>query len=139
MTNNIVILGADAQNGTAANQTTVAIADRCGPSSAGVQITGGSTWANNLVYTMKSGAPLSSSNCVTTPSSYTTIPVGLEPHGRRPGSGCGDVAGTSLTAQDFTIGAGSPATHAGTSTDFAPFDYAYVTRPDPPSIGAFEP
>jgi hypothetical protein len=43
------------------------------------------------------------------------------------------------TVQDFAIGAGSPATHAGTGTDFAPFDYAYVTRPDPPSIGAFEP
>jgi hypothetical protein len=50
-----------------------------------------------------------------------------------------EMASGTLTAQDFTIATGSPATHAGTSTDFAPFDYAYVTRPKPPSIGAFEP
>jgi len=136
--NNIVILGPDAQNGTAANQTTVAIADRCGPSSAGVQITGGSTWANNLVDSLKSGAPLSSSNCITTPSSYTTIPVGSNLFGVSPGLSA-QTASPPLTVQDFTLGATSPAAHAGTSTDFAPFDYAYVTRPQPPSIGAFEP
>jgi hypothetical protein len=135
--NNIVILGPDAQNGTAANQTTVAIADRCGPSSAGVQITGGSTWANNLVYSMKSGAPLSSSNCVGTPSNYTTIPAGSNLMGVNPDLAAETTA--APTVQDFTLGASSPATHAGTSTDFAPFDYAYVARPDPPSIGAFEP
>ena len=44
-----------------------------------------------------------------------------------------------LRVQDFTIGAGDPATRTGTSANFAPFDYAYVTRPRPPSIGAFEP
>jgi serralysin len=136
--NNIVILGPDAQNGTAANQTTVAIADRCGPSSAGVQITGGSVWANNLVYSMKSGAPLSSSNCITTPANYSTIPagsnlVGVDPHL------AAETAPAAPTVQDFSIGATSPATHTGTSTDSAPFDYAYVVRPDPPSIGAFEP
>ena len=136
--NNLVILGPDAQNGTAANQTTVAIADRCGPSPAGVQITGGSTWANNLVYSMKSGAPLSSSNCITTTSSYTTIPVGSNLMGVDPGLAA-ETSSTALTVQDFTIGASNPATHAGTSSDFAPFDYAYVARPTPPSIGAFEP
>jgi hypothetical protein len=136
--NNIAILGPDAQNGTAANQTTVAIADRCGPSSAGVQITGGSVWANNLVYTMKTGAPLSSSNCITTTSSYTTIPVGSNLMGVDPGLAA-QTSSTALTVQEFTIAAGNPAAHAGTSTDFAPFDYAYVTRPTPPSIGAFEP
>jgi serralysin len=136
--NNLVILGKDAQNGTAANQTTVAIADRCGPSSAGVQITGGSVWANNLVDTLKSGAPLSSSNCITTPSSYSTIPVGSNLMGVDPGLAA-ETSSTTLTVADFTLGASSSATHAGTSTDFAPFDYAYVTRPAPPSIGAFEP
>jgi serralysin len=135
--NNVVILGPGAQNGTAANQTTVAIADRCGASSAGVQIAGGSAWENNLVYSMKSGAPLSSSNCITSPSSYSTIPAGSNLMGVDP-----DLAAetaTAPTAQDFTIGASSPAAHAGTSTDFAPFDYAYAVRGDPPSIGAFEP
>jgi len=136
--NNLVILGPDAQNGTAANQTTVAIADRCGPSSAGVQITGGSVWSNNLVYSMKSGAPLSSSNCITTPSSYTTIPAGSNLMGTDPGLAA-QTATTTLTVQDFILGAGNPAAHAGTSSDFAPFDYAYVTRATPPSIGAFEP
>jgi hypothetical protein len=136
--NNLVILGPDAQNGTAANQTTAAIADRCGPSPAGVQITGGSVWDNNLVYSMKTGAPLSSSNCVTTTSNYTTIPVGSNLMGVNPGLAA-QTASTALTVQDFTIGATSPATHAGTSADFAPFDYAYVVRPSPPSIGAFEP
>jgi hypothetical protein len=138
VTNNVVILGPDAKNGTPPNQTTVAIADRCGPSSAGVQITGGSVWANNIVYTLKSGAPLSSSNCITTPSNYTTIPVGSNLMGVDPGLAA-EKSPATLTVQDFTIGAGNPATHAGTSTDFAPFDYAYVTRPKPPSIGAFEP
>ncbi len=135
--NNVVILGPGAQNGTAANQTTVAIADRCGPSSAGVQITGGSVWANNLVYTMKSGAPLSSSDCITTPANYSTIPAGSNLMGVNP-----DLAAetsSAPTVQDFTIGASGAATHAGTSTDSAPFDSAYVVRPDPPSIGAFEP
>jgi hypothetical protein len=136
--NNIVILGPDAQNGTAANQTTVAIADRCGASSAGVQITGGSVWANNLVYSMKSGAPLSSSNCISTPTSYSTIPAGSNLMGVNPGLAA-ETSTAPLTAQDFTITASGPAAHAGTSTDFAPFDYAYVVRPDPPSIGAFEP
>jgi serralysin len=136
--NNVVVLGPDAQNGTAANQTTVAIADRCGPSSAGVQIMGGSTWANNLVYTMKSGAPLSSSNCITTPSSYSTIPAGSNLFGVDPGLAA-EASHTAPTVQDFTVGSSSPAAHAGTSTDVAPFDYAYVTRPTPPSIGAFEP
>jgi serralysin len=134
---NLVILGPGAQNGTAANQTTVAIADRCGPSSAGVNVTGGSVWSNNLVYSMKSGAPLSSSNCITDPSSYTTIPVGSNLMGVDPGLAA--QTSTTPTVQDFTLGAGSPASHAGTSADFAPFDYAYVARPMPPSIGAFEP
>jgi hypothetical protein len=104
-----------------------------------VQITGGSTWANNLVYSMKSGAPLSSSNCVTTPSNYTTIPVGSNLMGVDPGLAAQTSQVTSLMVQDFALGAGNPATHAGTSSDFAPFDYAYVTRPRPPSIGALEP
>jgi hypothetical protein len=138
VSNNIVVLGPDAQNGTAANQTTVAIADRCGPSSAGVQITGGSVWANNVVYTLKSGAPLSSSNCITTPSNYSTIPAGSNLMAVDPGLSA-ESAPPPLTAQDFTIAASSPATHAGTGTSFAPFDYAYVSRPNPPSIGAFEP
>jgi serralysin len=138
VTNNIVILGPDAQNGTAANQTTVAIADRCGTSSGGVSITGGSAWVNNLVYSMKSGAPLSSSNCITTPSSYATIPSGSNLMGVDPGIAA-ETSSATLTVQDFTIGAADRAARAGTGTDFAPFDYAYVTRPDPPSIGAFEP
>jgi hypothetical protein len=136
--NNVVVLGPDAQNGTAANQTTVAIADHCGPSPAGVQITGGSVWANNVVYSLKTGAPLSLSNCITTPSSYTTIPAGSNLMGVNPGLAA-ESASSTLTVKDFILGAGSPATHAGTSTDFAPFDYAYVARPSPPSIGAFEP
>ncbi len=138
ISNNIVVLGPDAHDGSAANQTTVAIADRCGPSSAGVQITGGSVWANNLVATRKTGAPLTSSNCVTTTSSYTTIPTGSNLLGVDPGLAAETATGM-LTLQDFTIAAGNPAAHAGSSTDFAPFDYAYVTRHTPPSIGAFEP
>jgi hypothetical protein len=137
VTNNIVVLGANAQNGTDANQTTVVIADRCGTSSGGVDVTPGTTWANNVVATLKSGAPLSSSNCITTPSNYSTIPTGSNLMGVDPML----AAETSMspTAQDFTISASSPASHAGTNTDYAPFDYAYVTRPNPPSIGAFEP
>ena len=115
--NNIVILGPDAHNGTAANQTTVAIADHCGPSPAGVQITGGSVWANNVVYSLKPGAPLSLSNCITTPSSYTTIPAGSNLMGVNPGL-VAESSSTTLTVKDFTLGASSPATHAGTSTDF---------------------
>jgi serralysin len=138
ITNNLVILGPDAQNGTAANQTTVAIADRCGPSSAGVQITGGSVWDNNLVYSMKTGAPLTSSNCITTPSNYTTIPTGSNLLGVNPML-TAQTASPPLSIAGFTIGATNPAAHAGTSTSFAPFDYAYVVRPQPPSIGAFEP
>jgi hypothetical protein len=43
------------------------------------------------------------------------------------------------TPQAFRISPSSPAAHAGTGEDFAPFDFAYTTRPNPPSIGAFEP
>jgi serralysin len=138
VTNNIAILGPDSQNGTAANQTTVVIADRCGTSSGGVDVTGGSVWANNVVFTMKTGAPLSLSNCVTTPSSYTTIPTGSNLMGTDPGLAAEKSPGTA-TAGTFSLGAGSPAAHAGTSSDFAPFDYEYAVRPKPPSIGAFEP
>jgi Right handed beta helix region len=138
VSNNIVILGPNAQNGTAANQTTVAIVDRCGTSSGGVQATGGSVWENNLVYTMIASAPLSSSNCITTPTEYTTIPTGSNLMGVNPAIAAETTTGT-LTAQAFIIAASSPAAHAGTSAEFAPFDFAYVARPTPPSIGAFEP
>jgi serralysin len=138
VSNNLVVLGPQSQDGTAANQTTVAIADRCGPSSTGVQITGGSLWANNIVSTKKAGAPLSSSDCITTPSNYSTIPTGSNLMGVDPALAAESASGT-LTVHDFTIGAGNPATHAGTSDDFAPFDFAYVARQNPPSIGAFEP
>ncbi|HEY1696889.1 MAG TPA: right-handed parallel beta-helix repeat-containing protein [Polyangiaceae bacterium] len=138
VSNNVVVLGADAKDGTDPNQTTVAVADRCGPSSAGVQVTGGSTWENNLVVTRKTGAPLSSTNCLTTPSSYTPLPTGSNLLGVDPGLAAETATG-ALVVSDFTIGASSPAAHAGTSASVAPFDYAYVTRPKPPSIGAFEP
>ena len=88
---------------------------------------------------MKSGAPLSSSNCVTTPSSYTTIPVGSNLMGGRPRPRRGDVVGHADRAGLHDHVDERPAAHAGTSTDAATFDYAYVVRPDPPSIGAFEP
>ena len=114
--NNIAILGPGAQNGTAANQTTVAIADRCGPSSAGVQITGGSTWANNIVYAM-SRALRSTSQLRRRAVDLHDHPHGLEPHGGRPWPGRGDVDGHAHGA-GFTIGS-SPATHAGTGTNFA--------------------
>ncbi len=42
-------------------------------------------------------------------------------------------------AQAFGIGASSPAAHAGTAQSYAPFDFVYTVRPNPPSIGAFEP
>jgi hypothetical protein len=87
---------------------------------------------------MKSGAPLSSSNCITTPANYSTIPAGSNLMGVNPDLAA-ETSPAPPTVKDFTIGASSPATHAGTSTDSAPFDYAYVMRPDPPSIGAFEP
>jgi serralysin len=137
VTNNIVVLGATAQNGTAPNQTTVAIADRCGPSPTNVQVTGGSTWMNNIVYTLKSGAPLTSSNCITTPSNYTTIPMGSNLFGVDPALPAETASSPSVP--DFEIVTGNPAVHTGTGSNFAPFDYAYVTRPNPPSIGAFEP
>jgi hypothetical protein len=87
---------------------------------------------------MKSGAPLSSSNCITTPSNYTTIPVGSNLMGVDPGLGA-ETSSMTLTFQAFTIAGNSPAAHAGASSDSAPFDYTYVERPAPPSIGAFEP
>jgi len=137
VSNNIVILGPSAQNGENSDQT-MPIADRCGPSSGGVQVTGGSVWSNNIVFSMKSGVPLSSTNCVTTPSSYTTIPPGSNLMGTDPRLSAENTPAMPALSS-LTISSGNPAARAGTASSFAPFDYAYLERPSPPSIGAFEP
>jgi hypothetical protein len=91
----------------------------------------GSVWQSNVAYSMLTGNRLSSSSCPAPVSTSANL-LGVSP----------SLLAASLsttTAASFAIGASSPAAHAGTGTSYAPFDFNYKTRPDPPSIGAFEP
>jgi hypothetical protein len=88
-------------------------------------------WRNNIAFSMLTGDRLSSSTCPV-PISGTANRLGVNP----------TLTAASLsatTAQAFGVGASSPAAHAGTGTSYAPFDFTYTLRPNPPSIGAFEP
>jgi hypothetical protein len=133
---NIVILGPDDQNGSDGDQT-YPLLDNCGTSGGGVVIAGGSTWENNIVYNMKSPTALSYTSCI---SGMNSIPTGDNLMGKDPGLAAEKLSSPATpTLSDLTIDTASPATHAGTTASYAPFDYDYVLRPSPPSIGAFEP
>jgi hypothetical protein len=131
---NIVILGPDDQNGSDGDQT-YPILDNCGVSSGGVTVSGGSVWANNIVLNMKVSTALSYTSCL---MGTNTIPAGTNLMGTDPGIAA-EMSASMPTLADFTISASSPAAHAGSTVSYAPFDYDYVRRPKPPSIGAFEP
>jgi hypothetical protein len=128
--NNIAIVGPDDLDGPGGSGLTVALEDTCG-TQGGVVVSTGSVWQNNLAFSMLSGNRLTSSSC-SAPIPTTSNLLGMDPA----------LIAASLSAttpQAFRISASSPAAHAGTGVDFAPFDFAYTTRPNPPSIGAFEP
>jgi hypothetical protein len=135
--NNIVILGSDDQNGSDGDAT-YPILDNCGTSSGGVIVSGGSIWNNNLVYNMKSSTQLSYTSCLG--SSTNAIPTGSNFMGVDPGLAAEKLPTPTMpTIADLRIGATSRAAHTGTAMSYPPFDYDYVKRPNPPSIGAFEP
>jgi hypothetical protein len=127
---NIAILGPDEKDGPNGSGLTVVFSDGCG-TQGGVAVTTGSVWEGNLAYSMLPGNRLSYSSCPA-PISATANTLGVNPALAAPSL-------TATTAQAFSIGAGSPAAHAGSATSYAPFDFTYTKRPDPPSIGAFEP
>ena len=124
--NNIVILGPDAKDGSN-NGTTVALMEACGGAASS-----GNMWRNNIVRTVLSGNRNSYSDCMTTSITDPSNLFGVDPALAAPSL-------SATTADPFRIGKSSPAVHGGTAKDMAPFDYAYVGRPMPPSIGAFEP
>jgi hypothetical protein len=127
--NNIAIVGPDDKDGPGDSGLTVALQDACG-TQGGVVVSTGSTWENNIAFSMLSGDRLTNSSCPA-PISGTTNMLGVNPTLTAP-------ALSATTAAAFGIGATSPAVHAGTGTNFAPFDFVYRVRPNPPSIGAFE-
>jgi Right handed beta helix region len=127
---NIAILGFDAKDGPNGAGLTVVLQDGCG-TQGGVEVTTGSVWEGNIAFSMLTGDRLSESSCPA-PVSATANKLGVNP-------GLAAPAPSATTAQAFAIGASSPAAHAGTGASYAPFDFAYTKRPDPPSIGAFEP
>ena len=134
--NNIVILGPHAQNGTNGD-TTLPLMDNCETSSGGVVVAGGSVWANNVVVNLRSSNQLSYTSCL---SAGNTIPTGSNLMGVDPGLAVETLpASTAPSLSSFMIAATSPASHAGTATSASAFDFNYVPRPTPPSIGAFEP
>lgn len=127
---NIAIVGPDDKDGPGGNGLTVALQDACG-NQGGVSVTTGSVWLHNLAFSMLTGNRLSLSTCPAPVSGATNL------LGVNPALQAASLAAT--TAQAFAIGASSPAAHAGTAASHAPFDFNYTRRPDPPSIGAFEP
>jgi hypothetical protein len=134
--NNIAILGPDDQNGMDGD-TTYPILDNCGTSGGGVVVAGGSVWANNIVLNMKVGTELSYTSCL---GSSNTIPAGSNLMGVDPSLAAEKLPTPTMpTIEDFALGAKSPAVHTGTAASYPAFDYDYLKRPNPPSIGAFEP
>jgi serralysin len=123
---NIAIVGPDDKDGPDNSGLTTAIQDSCGPA-----WPTGSVWKNNIAFSMLSGNRLTNSNCPT-PVSPTANMLGTDPK-------LTAASMTATTAQAFGIGASSPAAHAGAAASYAPFDFTYAVRPNPPSIGAFEP
>jgi serralysin len=135
--NNIVIQGPDDQNGSDGDPT-YPLLDNCGTSSGGVVVAGGSLWVNNLVYNMQSSTALSYTSCLG--SGTTVIPKGSNLMGIAPALRAEKKPAPAMPSiLDFAIGAKSPAAHAGSAASYPAFDYDYEKRPDPPSIGAFEP
>jgi hypothetical protein len=132
--NNVVVLGPDGANASGGDPP-YPILDNCGTSGGGVVVAGGALWANNLVYNMKSSTALSYTSCI---EGTTAIPVGTNLMGVDPGLAA-EMSAMMPSLQELTITATSPAAHAGSGASYPAFDYDYVTRPDPPSIGAFEP
>jgi len=128
--NNIAVVGPDAKDGPNGSGLTTALQDGCG-TPGGVVVNTGSVWKNNLAFSMLSGNRLSNSSCPA-PVSATANLLGTNPALTAPSQ-------TATTADAFGIGASSPAAHAGTGASYAPFDFTYAARPNPPSIGAFEP
>ncbi len=129
--NNVAIVGPDDQDEPGGAVLTVALQDDCG-AYGGVTASTGSVWQNNIAYSILSGNRLSGSNNCPAAVSATANRLGVSPA----------LAAASLsatTAAAFAIGASSPAAHAGTGASYAPFDFNYEKRPNPPSIGAFEP
>jgi hypothetical protein len=128
--NNIAIVGPDAKDGPGGNGLTVALQDGCG-TQGGVLVSTGSTWEKNIAMSVLSGNRLTDDSC-STPISTSANLLGVDPALTAPSL-------SATNAQAFRIAASSPAAGAGTSASFPPFDFAYVPRPNPPSIGAFEP
>jgi hypothetical protein len=127
---NIAIVGPDDLDGPGGSGLTVALEDTCG-TQGGVVVSTGSIWQNNLAFSMLTGDRLTNSTC-SAPIPTTTNVLGVDPKLSAPSL-------SATTAAAFAIAASSPAAHAGTGVDFAPFDFTYRVRPNPPSIGAFEP
>jgi hypothetical protein len=128
--NNIAVVGPDAKDGPGGNGLTVALQDGCG-TQGGVTVGPGSTWAGNIALSMLPGNRLTNDSCaMAIPASSNEL--GVDPALAAPSM-------TATSAQAFRIGAASPAAHAGTGASYPAFDFAYAPRPDPPSIGAFEP
>ncbi len=127
---NIAIVGPDDLDGPGGDGLTTVFQDSCG-TQGGVVVAPGATWAGNLAFSMRSGNRLTNTNCAN-PISPAANLLGTDPALAAPSM-------SALTAQAFAITASSPAAHAGSAQSYAPFDFAYRKRPDPPSIGAFEP
>jgi serralysin len=135
--NNIVIQGLDDENGTNGD-VTYPLVDDCGTSGGGVVVSGGSIWANNLVFNAKTATALSYTSCLG--GGANTIPAGSNLLGVDAKLVAETLpSATTPPVHDFAIAASSPAAHAGTASSAPAFDYDYVKRPATPSIGAFEP
>jgi serralysin len=128
--NNVAILGPDDKDGPGGTELTVVLQDSCGVQG-GVMVTTGSVWQNNIAFSMLTGNRDSYSSCPAQVSA-TANKLGINPM-----LTAASMAATS--AASFGIDASSPAAHAGTGTSYAAYDFNYKKRPNPPSIGAFEP
>jgi serralysin len=128
--NNIAVVGPDAKDGPGGNGLTVALQDGCG-TQGGVVVAPGSTWEGNIAFSVLAGNRLTNDSC-TMPVPASANQLGIDPALASPSM-------TATSAQAFRISSGGPAAHAGTAASFPPFDFAYASRPSPPSIGAFEP
>jgi hypothetical protein len=127
---NIAVVGLDAKDGPNKSGLTVALQDGCGTQAGGL-VTTGSVWQGNIAFSVLPGSRLSRSACPA-PVSSTANQLGIDP-------GMGAPALSATSAEAFGIGSSSRAAHAGTAGNAAPFDFEYRKRPNPPSVGAFEP